>query len=257
MGDRTYTTRLQKGGALLDDMRQLLLVWDGQPGCVERLLQQNPLASPSRARLRDVIRRTFIPRFVRSQPPELWRPLEVLERHGWSLELLLPIHYYAAAWAEPLLWDFTTKVMVPRYERGLHEIDTGDVIRFIEESPAERFPRGRWTAEVTMRVARGLLAALRDLGLLSGVIKKTISPLYLPVPSFAFLAMARHQSGSKGRAVLTDSCWRLFSLTTDAVEHFFIEAQQLGLLQYHAAGSVIRIDYPVATLEEYAHVLIG
>jgi len=48
-----------------------------------------------------VIIRTFMPRFVRSDPPDLWRPVSVLERAGWRRESLLPIHYYAAATPTP------------------------------------------------------------------------------------------------------------------------------------------------------------
>jgi hypothetical protein len=40
------------------------------------------------------------------------------------------------------------------------------------------------------------------------------------------------------------------------VERFFIEAHQQHLLAYYAAGSVIRIEFPVETLKEYAHVLL-
>ncbi len=255
MKDRAYSTRLQKGGALLDDMRQLLLVWNGRPACAERVLQQNRLASPSRARLRDVIRCTFIPRFVDSQPPNLWRPVSILERQGWRQEPLLPIHLYAAATAEPLLWEFTTEVMAAKYERGQVDISPAEVISFINQASDARFRRGRWSEEVTLRVARGVLAALRDLGLLSGARRKRLTPQYLPAQSFAFLAMVRYQLGVKGRSVLSDRCWRLFYLDDSGVERCFMEAHQQGLMQYHAAGSVIRIDFPVATLEEYAHVL--
>jgi hypothetical protein len=48
---RVYTTRLQKGGAVLAEMRRLLLEWDGTPGCAERILQRNPVSAPSRTRL--------------------------------------------------------------------------------------------------------------------------------------------------------------------------------------------------------------
>ena len=49
--------------------------------------------------------------------------------------------------------------------------------------------------------------------------------------------------------------WRLFFLTREGVERFMFEAHQQGLLEYHAAGSVTRLSFPVTTLEEYAHVL--
>ncbi len=45
-----YTARLQKGGALLSDIRRLLLEWDGDLGSAERIVRDNVLALPSRAR---------------------------------------------------------------------------------------------------------------------------------------------------------------------------------------------------------------
>ena len=38
-------------------------------------------------------------------------------------------------------------------------------------------------------------------------------------------------------------------------ERFFVEANQHGLLEYHAAGTVTRLTFPANTLEEYANVL--
>src|SRR5436309_11389287 len=97
---RPYTTRLQKGGALVDDMRRILLDWDGSPGCAERIIQANVVSAPSRYRALDVVTRTFVPRFVNSEPPDLWRAVRLLEEAGWSQPALLPVHYYAAAAAE-------------------------------------------------------------------------------------------------------------------------------------------------------------
>jgi len=47
----------------------------------------------------------------------------------------------------------------------------------------------------------------------------------------------------------------MFFLPREGVERFFLEAHQHGLLEYHVAGSVTRLTFPVATLEEYANVL--
>jgi hypothetical protein len=49
--------------------------------------------------------------------------------------------------------------------------------------------------------------------------------------------------------------WRLFFLSPDGVERFLIEAQQHGLLEYHAAGSVTRLTLPAENLEDDAHAL--
>jgi len=253
---RVYTTRLQKGGAQFSEMRRLVQEWDGRPDCAERLIRQNVLSSSSRLRARDTVMRVFVPRFVRSQPPNLWRPLAILEKAGWRPDQLLPLHYYAAAAAEPLLWDFVTEVLWPKHERGQQEVGTNDVRRFLESAPASRFSgERRWSPPLRERAARSVLTALRDFGVLSGAVKKSIASSLLPTEAFAFIAMIRHLLRVRAEAALSDSCWHLFHLSDTAVERFFIEAHQRKLLEYHAAGSVVRIEFPAETLDEYAHVL--
>jgi bacteriophage exclusion system BrxA-like protein len=251
----SYTSRLQKGGALIPEMRTLLLEWDDRAGTPQRIVESNHLTSPSRARVRDVVMRTFIPRFVRSDPPNLWRPLAILERARWSTSALVPIHYYAAAAAEPILWDFVADVLAERFSRGQLDVTIGDAERFLVAAPASRFQDGRWTSTVTTKVARGLLAALRDFGVLTGAVKKRIAPLYLPTETFAFLAMVRHQLGGRGSALLHDEVWRLFFLSDLAVERFFVEAHQRKLLTYQAAGSLVSVSFPASTLEDCAREL--
>jgi hypothetical protein len=253
--DRPYTTRLQKGGALVAEMRRLVLEWDDKPDCLNRIVEANILSLPSQRRTRDVIMRTFTPRFVRSHPPDLWRPVSVLERAGWSRESLLPIHYYAAASAEPLLWDFAVEFLVDREARGLLEIRTDDAVRFIRLASSDCFPDGQWSPTVSLKVARGLLAALRDFGILAGASKKRITPIYLPTESFAFLAMLRQVVGVKGRVTLTDPCWRLFHLSDTGIEQHFLDAHQKKFLSYHAAGSLVRLEFSATNLQEYAHEL--
>ena len=225
MPGQIYTTRLQKGGALVDDMRQLMMVWDGRRDCAERVVNENPLASPSRARLVDVVKRTFVPRFVRSRPPNLWKPVSEMERLGWPQDALLPVHFYAAAASEPLMWDFVTQALFERYQAGRHDVTTTEVLRFVDEAPERMFPDCRWSETVSLKVARGLLAALRDFGLLSGAAKKSIAAMYVPTESFAFISLLRQQLGAKGPRALSDDCWRLFLFSDTAVERSFVEAQ--------------------------------
>lgn len=250
-----YTTRLQKGGALLADMRRLLLEWDGRPDCADRVIRENTLALPSRARSLDVVTRTFIPRFVRSTPPNLWRSVAVLERGGWSEEALRPIHYYAAAAAEPLLWDFVTQWLAPRYDRGQKDVSPRDVLAFLAEAPNGRFPDGRWSETVATKVARGLLAALRDFGVLTGATRKELSPLLLPTETFAFLVHVRRDAGVPANRVRSDAAWRLFYLGEEAVERFLFDAHQRKYLSYEAAGSLARLDFPPGDLDAYAVAL--
>jgi len=90
---------------------------------------------------------------------------------------------------------------------------------------------------------------------LSGAVRKNIASALLPTEAFAFIAMIRYHLGTRAEAALRDPCWHLFHLSDTAVERFFIEAHQRKFLEYHAAGSVVRIEFPAETLDEYAHVL--
>ncbi len=65
--------------------------------------------------------------------------------------------------------------------------------------------------------------------------------------------LKQHQPSGAKLVELPD--WKLFFLSSEGVERFLFEAHQNDLLQYHAAGSVTRLTFPVATLEEYANVL--
>jgi len=51
------------------------------------------------------------------------------------------------------------------------------------------------------------------------------------------------------------SDWQLFFLAPIGVEKLLFEAHQQGILEYHVAGSVTRLTFPVSTLPEYATFL--
>ena len=96
---------------------------------------------------------------------------------------------------------------------------------------------------------------LRDFGVLQGAINKRIAPAYLPVTAFAYIAFYLKQHQPSGAKLLEHPDWKLFFLNREGVERFFFEANQHGLLEYHAAGTVTRLTFPASTLEEYANVL--
>lgn len=236
-------------------MRQLTKLWSDAPDIAEKLVAENPLALPSRARARDVIIRTFVPRFVKGDPANLWKALSIFEAQSANIEIIRPLHYLAAARAEALIADFVGQFLIPRQQSGMLEITIEDAVRFIRESPVEKFDGTRWTETVQTKVARGLLAALRDFGILAGKANKWIAPFYLPITAFASIAFLLHLKQPSGDRLLADPEWQLFFLSPALVERMFLEAHQDRLLQYHAAGRVIRIEFPAQTMEEYAYAL--
>ena len=114
-----------------------------------------------------------------------------------------------------------------------------------------------WSEVVNLKVARALLAALRDFGVLEGKMHKRLANQSLSPQSFAWLAFCLHLSGRTGRNLLEHPDWHLFTMSPGDVEHLFFECHQMRLLEYHAAGSTILLSFPASTPEEYAHVVLG
>jgi hypothetical protein len=115
---------------------------------------------------------------------------------------------------------------------------------------------GDWSESTVVRVARGLLSALRDFGILQGAVRKRIAPAYLPVEAFAYVSCYLKQHQPSGAKLVEHPDWGLFLLNREAVERFLFEAHQRGLLEYHAAGSVTRLNFPSPTLEGYVRALV-
>jgi len=112
-----------------------------------------------------------------------------------------------------------------------------------------------WGDVTSRRVAQGLLATLRDFGILSGSVKKYLTPLYLPVEAFGYVAFVLSQQVGLGERLLKTDQWRLFFLSAELIERSFIEAEMQRLLHYSAAGRVVRVDFPTESIEEYARAL--
>ena len=81
-----YNTRIQKGGALLDDMRKLVRAWQATPAeqQMQAMIRANVLNKGTRARSADVLRRTYIPRFVEGPIPDAWKLVRPLAARGGS-----------------------------------------------------------------------------------------------------------------------------------------------------------------------------
>lgn len=251
-----YTTRLQKGGALLQDMRLLVRHWQEEGGWEEQVnhgLTTNLLGKETRARASDLFRRAFSQRFIKGDPPEAWRIVRPLEDRNVGLEILKPVYYWITARSDALLYDFVELFISERSRSVGLGVSVDDASRWIRSALSSR--QQEWSPTVTLKVARGLLAALRDFGILEGTAKKRIAPVYLPIESFAYIAFLLNLLGCSGAGLINHSDWRLFLMTPALVERLFLEAHQRGLLRYDAAGNLYRIEFHAGTAEEMADVI--
>ncbi|MBW2308567.1 MAG: DUF1819 family protein [Deltaproteobacteria bacterium] len=255
-----YNSRLLKGGALIPEMRALLRIWEPSAdsnGLVKSLIQENILAKRTRSRMEDILREVFIPRYVNGNPPEAWQFLQPLERAMWPTEHMRLLLYYHAAKSESLLYDFVITSLFDQYYSGAVTISVSHVLAFLRQAMKERKIHSPWSESVSIRVAQGLLAALRDFGLLMGKKVKRIQRPAFPIPSFVYIAFLIKREVASGQRVLEHPDWRLFLLNPPSVERLFLEAHQEGCLQYHALGNIIRIDFKHETMEELIHGVLA
>jgi hypothetical protein len=216
---------------------------------------QKICSASTRARAADVLRYTFLPRFVKGQPPHAWKIVRALEDRNLPVEIIRPIYYWITARTERLLYDFVCVELQHRAGSQVQRITIDDVCRWISSQLATYGKA--WSTTVTIRVARGVLAALRDFGLLEGASKKRIAPIYLPIESFAYIAFALHQEEVSGPQLVQHPDWQLFLLSPPIVEQMFLEADRSGLLRFQAAGKIMRTDFPATSFGGMADVVVA
>lgn len=250
------TSRLQKGGALFADMRLLVSNWSGEltransPKSVLGILSKMTLA-----REQDTYTRAFRPRFIHGSPPDAWRLAQALETLNADIGIIRPFYYWITARGEPLLYAFVTEEVFHRAGHADREIRIGEVLSWISRK-MHRIQK-EWTPTVQRKVARGLLAALRDFGILNGAVRKYIAPFHLPLEAFALIGFCLNDMGVIGRDMIRHHDWKLFLLREANVERLFMECHQHNWLRYQVAGGLYRLEYPKNTFEEYARVVLG
>ena len=250
-----YSSKIIKAGALLGDVKTLLSQWDAATSVQEnldRIRRENVFGKASRSRVEDILA-VFRQRYL--MEAEVTKALAVLVKNRLPAASVDRVLYYHAARADSLLRDCVTEVLVPMQVQGLADIDPVKFQQALGKVVQAGLTTKAWSENTTVRVAQGLLSTLRDFGVLQGAVNKRISPAYMPVAAFAYIAFYLKQQQPSGVKVLEHPDWKLFFLNREGVERFFFEGNQHNLLEYHAAGTVTRLTFPADTLEEYANVL--
>lgn len=250
-----YTSKILKGGALLPDTKALFAAWDPSMSIEDNLQQvrlHNILGKASRSRVEDILI-VFQQRYLNEA--HLPNALARLVQRKSSNNILDRIFYFHAVRADILLRNIVLEVLLPRWSQGILEVDIKYIESILRSWVEQGKTVGHWREITVTRIAQSALSTLRDFGLLQGKVHKRMVPFFLPIQAFAYIAFYLKQQQPSGAKLLEHPDWRLFFLSHEHIEHFFLEAHQRGLLEYHVAGSVTRLSFPVETLEEYADVL--
>ncbi|GAI15836.1 unnamed protein product, partial [marine sediment metagenome] len=238
------------------DVKAILNEWDDLQSTSDnfnRIRDENVLGKSSRLRIEEILT-IFKQRYL--VDASVFNSLVIMAQNGLRGQSLDRILYFNATQSDPLLHDVVTKIIYSLYQDGRVDIFTNEVCNKIYEWVKKGRTSKPWSYPTTQRVTRGILSTLRDFGVLQGEVKKRISPKYLPSDAFAFIAFQLYKKGLSGEQILSSHEWKLFLLASTGVERFFIEAHQEDYLQYHAAGSVVRIEFLYEKIEEYAKYVV-
>lgn len=243
-----FTVNIQKGGALLDDCRRVVEAWDASADAAEnldRVRTRNLLGKTSRARADDVLLRVIRPRLVDAGP----HVIPALKGFLDDFRAFRDACYYETTRDEPLLAAFVEDELYRLWSTGRVGVTTADVDSWLLRQHALGLSPA-WTDQVRMKVSRGVLAALRDFGILSGTQRKEIGGAALTARGFAYVAWRLHEQGASSRALVSTPVWRRWLLDAPAVQDRFGQASRLGILTFASAGSALRIDWNVGSLAE-------
>jgi hypothetical protein len=169
--------------------------------------------------------------------------------------VIRPFYYWITARAEAPLYGFVTDVVYSRSRSANRELRVEEAVLWLTQRL--RIVGKKWTPSVTLKVAQGILAAIRDFGILEGTVRKRISSVSFLPEACALIVFCLHDMGISGRELVRHLDWRLFLLGETGVEHLLLECHQHRWLRFESAGNLCRTEFPDVSFKEYAHVILG
>jgi hypothetical protein len=249
------TFSVTKGGKVAETYA-VFQQWDLEKSLDDNLQQmreENPILAPTDAWLKEM-RRIFRVRF---SDTERHRPLIRLTQGGMAQETWAPILLWHLCFRELLLSDFLESWLFPRKQEGLLRVRADDVREYLGALPARGLLQKDWTPNTISRMTSGLPAYAADFGLLDGRSVKEVVPFHLPDEALLYVLHSLADETAASTRIVGDVRWRRFLLTQSELEGELLRLHQLRKLHFNVAGSLISLELPFNTLDEYADDLAG
>jgi len=254
-GRRKLSTRLIRKGALLDDTRRVFLEWDISMSFDQNLSRARNLNTPAADNndwLKEVLA-TFSSRW--RYEPRLSTIVKLVQRA--DRDIFCPCILWHIGQVDELYYRFATEWLFDEYEAGTYLLRTADLVPFVEKVTASRAAERKGLSQYGLdRASRDLFRMAAAFGLLKGSAVREFNSYHLPEESFLYLIYTMHEEYGNAQAVLHSQDWRLFLMSTDAVERELFRLHQLKKLRYEVAGSLVELTLPyrsaAAFVEEMA-----
>ena len=249
-----YTIAICKGSALLEETKALLRAWnplESLKAFGDRVLREDLLGRMTAYRARDIVNRVFAKRYLRPNSNPAIMLKRLLERNQ-SGQLFSDLCFLYAARADDLIRDAVTQLYWPALSSGRLSLSPEYVVEFLRQAEREGRISEPWSEQVKLKVARGILKAMADFGLLVevGRGKRELVHFRPSDLTLVFLAYDLHFSGSTDAGVAGHRDWAIFGLTSKdvAVALDRLSSERWWLAQ--VAGSLVRISWKYSNMEE-------
>ncbi len=253
---RKLSTRLIRTGALIEETYAIFQHWDTARTIRENLnlvLDTNPIGAGSSRWLREVTK-TIASRFT---DPKRILPLVAMARGRVGMDIWKPCLLYHIGSTDELYFRFAAEWLYPAYSAGTYILLTPDVEPFVHKITDGKLARGRsLSPDGARRHSQDLLRMATDFGLLKGNVRRTFNtPFHLPEECFLYVLHALVYQYTNAHAAIHAPEWRLFLKEPADVERELLHLHQYHKLHYQAAGSLVQLDLPHASLLAYAESL--
>ena len=111
-------------------------------------------------------------------------------------------YYYEASRDDQLLAAFAEGPLYAWREQGRLVADVGSVVAWLSQKGLDG-DLPDWSDGSRIRVAQGLLAALRDFGILTGTVRKEFAHPSLSIAGFGYVAYPLPDAGASSRSRLS------------------------------------------------------
>ena len=254
-----YTIAICKGSAMLDETKILLRAWHPGESTSEfrdRVLREDLLGRMTAYRASDIVRRVFAWRFLRpSNKPALW--LKRLLGKGKSGQLFSDLCLLYAARNDELIRDVVARVYWPALSEGRITLSPEYIVEFLRQAEREGRMSNPWSEPVKIKVARGVLKAIADFGLLREVRRgrREVVSFHPAAKTVVYLAYDLHFAGLTDSGVVRHKDWALFGMGASDVTSTLDRLSGEGWWLAQVAGSVVRITWKYANMEEVVDAL--
>jgi hypothetical protein len=253
-----YSARLQAGLGIIPETSRLIDLWT--PGLSASQLagvamDAGAFPSISARRLRNVVVEAFGTRYLTDggQPAAF---LKKIKGKIDSADFRQILFVYTCR-ANPVLADFVREIYWTRYEAGAGLIQKSDAHDFIVRAVADSRTTTQWSETTVSRVAKYLLGAIADFGLVGGIRGegRVITPYRITGTTSLFLAHEVHFRGFGDNSIVSHADWGLFGLAPEDVIGELKRLAQKGVFILQSAGGVTHISWRLKSMEEVADVL--